>query len=70
MSTDTYHCPVCGKPFDLGDKLFDFAIAAHEKDHKPENNSPANYHACAIDLDDPSVWLFERGFVGRISVEP
>jgi hypothetical protein len=42
MSADTYHCPVCGKPFDLGDKLFDFAIAAHEKDHKPENNNPAN----------------------------
>jgi hypothetical protein len=28
-----YHCPVCGKPFDMDDKLADFALAAHQKDH-------------------------------------
>lgn len=38
----TYFCPVCGKPFDRGDKLSDFAFAAHEKDHAPERNNPAN----------------------------
>lgn len=38
----TYLCPVCGKPFDTTDRLFDFAIAAHEKDHRPEKNNPAN----------------------------
>ncbi len=37
-----YHCPVCGKPFDRGDRLFDFAIASHEKDHSPGRNNPAN----------------------------
>lgn len=39
---DTYLCPVCGKPFDKDDRLFDFAIAAHEKDHTPGRNNPAN----------------------------
>lgn len=39
---DTYLCPVCGKPFDTQDRLSDFAIAAHEKDHRPERNNPAN----------------------------
>ena len=39
---DTYLCPTCGKPFDKGDRLFDFAIAAHEKDHTPQRNNPAN----------------------------
>lgn len=39
---DTYVCPVCAKPFDLTDRLSDFAISAHEKQHRPENNSPAN----------------------------
>jgi hypothetical protein len=38
----THLCPQCGKPFDLDDKLFDFAIAAHEKDHTPGRNSPAD----------------------------
>lgn len=35
MSEDgnIYHCPVCGKPFDMDDKLADFALAAHQKDH-------------------------------------
>lgn len=44
MSTDedTYLCPTCGKPFDKTDRLFDFAIAAHEKDHTPQRNNPAN----------------------------
>lgn len=42
MEGDTYHCPICGKPFDTTDRLFDFAIAAHEKDHTPQRNSPAN----------------------------
>lgn len=34
-----YRCAVCGKPFDMDDKLSDFALAAHEKEHqtmKPE----------------------------------
>lgn len=39
---DTYLCPTCGKPFDKTDRLFDFAIAAHEKDHTPQRNNPAN----------------------------
>lgn len=39
---DTYICPVCGKPFDKNDRLFDLAISAHEKDHSPQRNSPAN----------------------------
>lgn len=38
----TYECPVCGKPFDRGDGLFDFAVSAHEKDHSPGRNNPAN----------------------------
>lgn len=38
----TSTCPVCGKPFDLDDKLYDFAIAAHEKDHTPGRNNPAD----------------------------
>lgn len=42
MTGDVYRCPVCGKPFDRLDKLVDFAIAAHEKDHAPGRNSPAN----------------------------
>lgn len=43
MSTDdTYLCPTCGKPFDKSDRLFDFAIAAHEKGHTPQRNKPAN----------------------------
>lgn len=37
-----YHCPTCGRPFDLDDKLFDFAIASHEKDHAVWRNSPGN----------------------------
>ena len=48
---DTYRCPVCGKPFDLTDRLFDFAISAHEKDHRPENSNPANM----IRYDDGSL---------------
>ncbi|QBZ72129.1 hypothetical protein SEA_KRADAL_243 [Streptomyces phage Kradal] len=39
---DTYLCPVCGKPFDKADRLFDLAISAHEKDHAPQRNNPAN----------------------------
>lgn len=38
-----YVCPVCGKPFDMDEKLADFALAAHEKDHqtmKPERSWP------------------------------
>jgi hypothetical protein len=38
----TYFCPVCAKPFDRDDKLSDFAIAAHEKDHAPERSNPTN----------------------------
>jgi DNA-directed RNA polymerase subunit RPC12/RpoP len=37
--SDIYRCPVCGKPFNMTDKLADFALAAHEKEHqtmKPE----------------------------------
>lgn len=48
---NTYLCPVCGKPFDTDDRLFDFAIAAHEKDHTPGRNNPANmirYDASAL----------------------
>lgn len=37
-----YNCPTCGRPFDLDDKLFDFAIASHEKDHTVWRNSPGN----------------------------
>jgi ribosomal protein L37AE/L43A len=37
-----YLCPVCGKPFDSTDRLFDWAISAHEKDHAPQRNNPAN----------------------------
>lgn len=36
---DVYECPVCAKPFHRDDKLSDFALAAHEKEHrtmKPE----------------------------------
>ncbi len=51
---NTYFCPVCAKPFDRGDKLSDFALAAHEKDHKPERNNPANM----IRYDDESLmWV-------------
>lgn len=39
---ETYRCPVCAKPFDTADKLFDFAIAAHAKDHTPQRNNAAN----------------------------
>lgn len=39
---DTYLCPACGKPFDETDRLFDFAIAAHEKQHAVNRNSPAD----------------------------
>lgn len=31
---DIYRCPVCDKPFDMTDKLADFALAAHEKEHR------------------------------------
>lgn len=48
---DDYFCPVCGKPFDRTDRLFDFAIAAHEKDHAPQRNNPANM----IRYDDDSL---------------
>lgn len=32
--SDVYRCPVCGKPFHMADKLADFALAAHEKEHR------------------------------------
>lgn len=40
MSGELYHCPICKKPFDMGEKLADFALSAHMKDHRemhPEN---------------------------------
>lgn len=42
MDGDTYRCPVCDKPFDMTDRLADFALSAHMKDHAPERNNPAN----------------------------
>jgi ribosomal protein L37AE/L43A len=39
---DTYFCPDCAKPFDTADRLFDFALAAHVKQHEPSRNNPAN----------------------------
>lgn len=43
MSTeDTYYCPVCDKPFDRDDRLFDLAVSTHEKSHSPSRNSPEN----------------------------
>lgn len=53
VGDDTYPCPVCGKPFDRSDKLFDFAIAAHEKDHAPQRNNPANM---ILWHDDSLMW--------------
>lgn len=50
---DTYFCPVCAKPFDKSDRLFDFAIAAHEKDHAPQRNNPANM---ILWHDDSLMW--------------
>lgn len=40
MSDELYPCPICKKPFDMRDKLADFALSAHMKDHqemRPEN---------------------------------
>lgn len=47
-----YRCPVCNKPFDTTDGLFDFAIAAHEKDHQADRNSLRNL----IRLNDSGTW--------------
>jgi hypothetical protein len=50
----TYNCPVCNKPFDPLDKLFDFAITSHEKEHDPSRNTPASM----IRYDETSlVWI-------------
>lgn len=49
-----YTCPVCEKPFDRRDGLFDFAVSAHEKEHRPQNNNAANM----IRYDDASLmWV-------------
>lgn len=40
--SEIYRCPVCEKPFDRKDGLFDFAIAAHEKDHRADRNGPSS----------------------------
>jgi hypothetical protein len=37
-----YLCPACGKPFDTTDRLANFAISSHEKDHAPGLNHPAS----------------------------
>jgi hypothetical protein len=47
-----YRCPICNKPFDTADDLASFAIAAHEKDHHADRNSPRSL----IRLDDSDVW--------------
>lgn len=47
-----YRCPVCRKPFDTTDDLASFAIAAHEKDHYADRNSPRNLTF----LNDSDLW--------------
>lgn len=51
-ASSVYRCPVCGKLFDRADELFDFALAAHEKDHAASRNDPSNL----IVLSDQDVW--------------
>lgn len=49
-----YLCPVCDKPFDTEDRLFDFALSAHTKEHEPSRNNPANL----VRYDDESLmWV-------------
>lgn len=48
---EVYYCPVCNRPFDRADKLFDLALASHEKSHAPQRNNPANM----IQYDDESL---------------
>lgn len=49
---DVYRCPVCAKPFDRTDDLFDFAVAAHEKGHAASRNDPSNL----IALNGEGTW--------------
>lgn len=49
MSDDIYRCPDCGRPFDLRDKLVDFAIASHEKDHQARHSTPQSLLSRGVD---------------------
>lgn len=51
--TNAYECPTCHKLFDMSDKLADFALAAHVKDHAPYSSSPKNL----IKEDADGVWV-------------